>query len=73
MFSELEMTLKTNIFLMVQWELTIDFSPSKLSNVFVTFLDFDSHLPTNFMTNAPKRRHLPSKNIYIRHITLTSK
>lgn len=54
--------LKTNIFLMVQWKLTIDFSPGKLSNVFVTFLDFDSHLRTNFMTNAPKRefyRHLP--------------
>ena len=54
--------LKTNIFLMVQWKLTIDFSPGKLSNVFVTFLDFDSHLRTTFMTNAPKRefyRHLP--------------
>ena len=53
--------LKTNIFLMVQWKLTIDFSPGKLSNVFVTFSDLDSHLPTKFMTNAPKRdfyRHL---------------
>ena len=38
--------LKTNIFLMVKWELAIDFSPGKLSNVFVTFLDFDSHLAT---------------------------
>lgn len=47
---------------MVQWELAIDSSPGKLSNVFVTFLDLDSHLPTKFMTNAPKsefHRHLP--------------
>lgn len=47
---------------MVQWELAIDFSLGKISNVFVTFLDLDSHLPTSFMTNAPKRefyRHLP--------------
>lgn len=54
--------LKTNIFLMVQWELAIDSSPGKLSNVFVTFLDLDSHLPTKFMANAPKsefHRHLP--------------
>lgn len=54
--------LKTNIVLMVQWEQAVDFSPGKLSNVFVTFLDLDSHLPTNFMTNASKRefyRHLP--------------
>lgn len=53
---------KRNIFLMVQWELAIDSSPGKLSNVFVTFLDLDSHLPTKFMTNAPKsefHRHLP--------------
>lgn len=53
--------LETNNFVMVQWELKIDFSPGKLSNVFVTFSDLDSHLPTKFMTNAPKRdfyRHL---------------
>ena len=53
---------KTNVFVMVQWEPAIDFSPGKLSNVFVTFLDLDSHLPTKFMTNAPNRefyRHLP--------------
>ena len=52
--------LKTNIFLVVQWELAIDFSRGKLSNVFVTFLELDSHLPTNFMTSAPKREfHRP--------------
>ena len=45
---------KTNVFLMVQWEPGTDFSLGKLSNVFVTFLDLDSHLPTKFMTNAPK-------------------
>ena len=53
--------LETNNFLMVQWELKIDFSPGKLSNVFVTFSDLDSHLPTKFIANAPKRdfyRHL---------------
>ena len=54
--------LETNNFLMVQWELKIDFSPGKLSNVFVTFSYLDSHLPTKFVTNAPKsefHRHLP--------------
>lgn len=52
--------LKTNIFLVLQWELAIDFSRGKLSNAFVTFLELDSHLPTNFMTSAPKHEfHRP--------------